>query len=215
MEKETEGANCCLNNNSIIPSIKESERFLAFLNNKLNLGLDFSSLVVTIEQAKPNIKGFFRSNESLQAYTNEQEKFNSITLNAIYLKSSPFETIAHELAHFINKLEDIKGCSSNQYHNKEFKRVAEKLGLICEKGIRGFAYTKETPFFISLVTEFCPSQDAFSIFQNEKEKTEKKGSRLLKFSCPCGCVVRCASKTGDTKDKPLKAVCSYCGGMFE
>jgi predicted SprT family Zn-dependent metalloprotease len=197
---------------SIKPSIAESERFISFLNNKFNLGLQ-NDLIILIHETSPNIKGFFRPQENIKSFELVEEKkpINSITLSSHTLTSTPYETLAHELAHYINHAQGIKDCSGNQYHNKHFKLMAEKLLLKVDKDrVRGFAYTEETQEFKAMLQEFSPSPDAFKIFQNIGISKEKKKSRLLLFECGCGCKIR----TAKNENKPLKAFCQYCSSEF-
>ena len=197
--------------NSIKPSIAETERFVCYLNKKFELNLP-NDLIITISEAKPSIKGYFRPSGNTEAYINSDKRLNQINLNSLYLVETPYETIAHETAHFSNQTKGVKDCSSNQYHNKHFKTEAEKL-LLEVKSIegKGFAYTTETPQFKEMLTEFKPDQTAFKVFQNKKEKEQKKKGRNLKFICPCGCIVRSARN----EEKPLNAYCGYCEGKFE
>ena len=116
------------------------------------------------------------------------------------------ECLAHELAHFLNHLQGVKDCTSNQYHNKQFKKQAETLFLKVERTNKGYAQTSETEEFKQLLTEFSPKTDVFNIIQQPKEKG-KVGTRLNKWVCSCGVIVRCATE--------LKAKCLECGGEFE
>lgn len=207
---------------SIKPSIAESERFIQFLNKRFSLGLR-NDLIVLIHETSPNIKGYFRSTSCSKIWNlsfkqqNENEPksqpLNSIVLSSHELKDTPYQTLAHELAHYTNFINGVKDCSSNQYHNKQFKKQAEKMLLIVEKDkTRGYAYTTESDEFKNMLNnEFKPSQDAFKIFQDTNEPKEKKKSRLLLFSCGCGCKIR----TARNEDKPLKAICSYCNTEFK
>lgn len=72
-----------------------------------------------------------------------------INLSAEYLSRGPealLETLLHEMAHLWNAtVEDVKDCSSGQYHNKHFKVAAERFGLdVSRDGKRGWAYTRLT-----------------------------------------------------------------------
>lgn len=202
---------------SIKPSITEIERFCSFLNERFNYNLDLSNLIVLIHETKPNTLGFFRSVECANIWntSEEQKPLNSIVLSSHNLRArgndTPYETIAHEFAHYVNFIKGIKDASSNQYHNKHFKARAEEMLLSVEKGQRGFAYTGETDEFKQMVSEFKPSQDAFKIFQDNKPKASKGKSRLLLFVCSCGCKIR----TARNENKPLNAVCQYCETEFQ
>jgi hypothetical protein len=193
--------------NSISPSIAEIERFIIFLNNKFSLGLQ-DNLIINIQDTSINTKGFFMSKEHKNHYDNTNQALNYICISSLYLKEKPYITIAHEVAHFINEIEGHK--SKGNYHTKHFKKVAEKLLLLVEKGQYGFNQTNESPDFIEMLKEFKPSDNAFSIYQN-KENNKKVGSRNLLFTCDCGIKIR----TAKNQDKPLKAICLYCNTEFK
>ncbi len=193
--------------NSIKPSIEESERFILFLNGRFNLNLP-DNLIINIQETTETTKGFYMPKEHLKHYSNTIQELNYICLSSLHLKNTPYETICHELAHFINDSEGHK--AKNNYHTKEFKKVAEMLLLKVSKGKHGFNHTEETEEFKKMVAEeFKPSQDAFHIFQNSY-KGKKEKSRNLLFKCGCGCKIR----TARNEEKPLKAICSYCNTEF-
>ena len=192
--------------NSIKPSIEETERFILYLNNRFSLGLQ-DNLIINIQDTSPSTKGFFMPSEHIKHYENTKQPLNYICISSLYLKEKPYETIAHELAHFFNHLNGH--TAKNNYHHKEFKKTSEMLLLKCEKGKHGYNNTSETPEFISMLTDFQPNKDAFHILQNANDK-KKKGSRNLLFMCSCGVKVR----TAKNEDKPFSATCDYCGSKF-
>ena len=202
-----EGNNYGLNHNSFIPMLQEGERFIKFLIKRFNLPIK-EDWVFTINKASPSAIGFFMPKEHRNHYTNTTQDLNNINLNTLHLKkSSPYECLAHEVAHFLNKIEGVKGCSSNQYHNKHFKKKAELLLLGVEKmGRFGYAHTTETPEFKKMLEEFKPNKEVFNISQSNEGK-KKVGSRLKKWVCGCGCIVRCAVE--------LNAVCLDCNTNFK
>ena len=71
-----------------------------------------------------------------------------INLSAEYLARGSdgiLETLLHEMAHFYNAINEIKDCSSGQYHNKHFKKAAEMFGLsVKREGTRGYCRTSLT-----------------------------------------------------------------------
>jgi hypothetical protein len=192
---------------SIIPSIQEIERFYNFLNTKHKLGLP-NNILFTIEQKSPKMLGYFMPSNNPTCYQKENTTLNTITLNSLFLiKGHPYITIAHEIAHFYNSFLGIKDCSSNQYHNKHFKKSAEMLGLLVTKTNKGFSQTDETTEFEDTLKEFMPTKDAFIIFQNNKEKV-KKPSRNILFTCMCGVKIRTA------RNNFLGAICRGCNTEF-
>jgi len=208
MNKETkeDKKSCGLNNNSFIPALNESERFIKFLIKKFELPIE-NDYIITINKASKNTIGSFMPKEHPNHFINTTQDLNNINLNTLHLKtSSPYECLTHELAHFLNKINNVVGCSSNQYHNKHFKKEVERLGLICEKSKKGYAITKETEEFIKMLKEFKPITAVFNICQNNESK-EKVGSRLKKWVCSCGVIVRSA--------RELNIMCLDCNTKFE
>jgi len=199
--------NCGLNNkNSLIPAIQESEDFIKFLIKRFDIQ-STQPFIVVINKASKNALGTFANIKTEQHFTNTTEELNTITLNTLHIKKcNPYEVLAHELAHYINFCEGVKGCSSNQYHNKHFKREAERLLLTTEKGKKGY-YTKDNEVFNKMVEEeFKSKPEVFNVFQNQRE-SKKVGSRLKLYICACGVKVRVASEE-------FQAKCLRCEGDF-
>lgn len=217
---------------SILPSIAESERFIKFLNERFKLGVRNDLIINIHDTSRMKCKGYFQarawniakplntfsipSQAESQALKSEARhgvvNIANITLSSQELINEPYETIAHELAHYLNAINGVKDSTINQYHNKKFKIQAEKLGLIVEKDKRrGYAYTKESEAFKEMLKEFEPNPTAFKIFQDKREAKTKGKSRLIKFVCGCGCIIR----TARNNDKPLNAKCLYCETNFQ
>jgi hypothetical protein len=75
-----------------------------------------------------------------------------------------FSTLLHELAHLHNSVLGIEDCNSAQYHNKEFKKTAEKYGLIVDKFPgRGWALTSLSDDGLAAIEAFNPNREALSI----------------------------------------------------
>ena len=195
----------CLNKNSFIPMLNECERFVKFLDDRFKLNLP--AYVITINKTKKSSIGHFMSDKHPDKFTNTTQDLNNINLNTIHLKtSSPFECLAHEIAHFINHTKQINDCSANQYHNKHFKKEAEGLLLKVERTKKGYNKTSESEKFKKMMEEFKPNKTVFNIIQNHGERA-KVGSRLKLWVCECGVKVRCAVE--------LNAKCLNCDGEFK
>ena len=200
------------NNNSFIPSLKESERFISYLIDKFGLEVK-EGFVITINKASKNAVGYFMPKEHAEHYTNTTQDLHNINLNTLYLKDySPYEVLTHELAHFTNKLKGVKGTSSNGYHNKHFKAQAETFLLKVERTKKGYAHTTETEEFKKMLEEFKPQKEVFNIYQNSKDK-KKKPTRLKKWVCSCGENVRHALR--DSKGRDFIGICGYCHSNYE
>lgn len=111
-------------------------------------------------------------------------------------------TLLHEAAHAQNHVRGIKDCSANQYHNREFKRAAEGLGLeVKQLGGYGYALTnlseeaaKRWKEQIELIRK------EIQIHRRKKASAGKVGvqtpkGRNLKASCGCGHLIRVAKTT--------------------
>jgi hypothetical protein len=198
----------CGLNNSFIPAIEESERFILYIAKKFGVKVN-NDLLITINKAKRTAIGHFAPIGCNECFINGKGELNSINLNTLHIKKgNPYETLTHELAHYENNSKNIKDCSSNQYHNRNFKVVAERFLLKVEKGKKGYAFTTETEEFNKMLAEFKPNKEVFNIFQKEQEK-KKKGSRLKLWLCSCETPVkvRCAVE--------LDAICLKCGQEFK
>lgn len=196
-----------INKNSFIPALEESEKFVDFLNKHFKLNLP-NNYVITINKTSKTTIGYFMNKDHKEKFINEKENLNNINLNTFYLKTSnPYEVLTHELAHFINYNKKVKDVTSNQYHNKHFKKTAEMLLLVVEKGKRGYSKTKPSPEFDLMIKSFKKNEKAFTIFQNRKDKASKVGSRNILYTCKCKVKVRCATK--------LNAKCLDCNNNFK
>ena len=67
------------------------------------------------------------------------------------------------MAHLWNAtVEDVKDCSSGQYHNKHFKTAAERFGLeVSRDGKRGWAYTKLTDTSRQVISELETNEQLY------------------------------------------------------
>lgn len=207
---------------SLKPSIEESERFIKFLAVRFGYELP-NDLLILIHETSPQVRGYFRSVRCQKIWrdlsSKQQDKpnpINSIVLSSHELKDEPYQVLAHEFAHYINFINGTQDCSRNgKYHNKKFKERAEEFLLIVEKDKRlGFAFTKESDEFkVMLKDEFKPTADAFKVFQDLGDgENKKKPSRMLKFMCDCGFIIRSARTNSD--GQPLNAVCQNCNTQF-
>jgi len=90
------------------------------------------------------------------------------------------ETLLHELSHLHNSVLGIEDCNAAQYHNKEFKKTAEKYGLIVDKFPgRGWALTSLSEEGISAVEAFQPDKEALSICRIAPEKIKKESPYIV------------------------------------
>jgi hypothetical protein len=144
-----------------------------------------------------NLKGKKAHFTHYTPWQNGEVKFNEIAFVAEYFAegaTSVLATLLHEVAHSINFQNDIKDCSANQYHNKNFALTAEALGLKTEK-------TKKHGYTTTGLTD----------------EGLKRWDKALK-------VIECAlniTALGEGQAKPkgrntnlIKAECSDCGNII-
>lgn len=141
----------------------------AFAENKL------PKVVITIQESgRRNAYGWFGNGFWTDRLAGDSVP--EINLSAEYLSRGAdglLETLLHEMAHLWNAtVENVKDCSSGQYHNKKFKIAAERFGLKVERdGTRGWAYTSLTDISREAIKAFEPDTE---VFKSLRRKTAKK-----------------------------------------
>lgn len=126
--------------------------------------------IITIQESgRKNAYGWFGN-----SFWYDKDMKNSIpeiNLSAEYMSRGAdgiLETLLHEMAHFYNAINDIKDCSSGQYHNKHFRKAAEMFGLNVERsGNRGYAHTSLTETSQAAIDELKVDK---SLFQEIRRK---------------------------------------------
>lgn len=131
-------------------------------------------------------------------------------------------TLLHEMAHLYNLVNNIQDTTrGGTYHNKKFKEIAEKSGLIIEHHkTYGWTLTRLQPSTINLINNSGINEEAFTIYRidpslkqlendedSEGEEETAKSSRR-KYICPS-----CDTKINATKD--VNVICGDCGIAFE
>lgn len=149
-------------------------------------------------------------------WTAGEEKFHEILISADWFsKGADFvlDTLIHETAHSINHQAGIHDTTREGYHNKEFKKTVEALGLKADKSQRGgFNQT-------SLTDEGRARwADALAIVEeavrlvaiNPEQQPKGRNKNLLVAVCECGEKIRLSLKTLE-KCAPM---CSECESYF-
>ena len=109
-------------------------------------------IVITI-MSSPRSNGHFTINREWRL---EEERLNEINISAEHL-DRPIEnimaTLCHEMVHFYCQLNGIQDTSQNyRYHNKNFRREAERRGLIISQAkYIGWSVTEPSPEFIEVI----------------------------------------------------------------
>ena len=146
-----------------------------FAENKL------PNVVITIQESgRRNAYGWFGNGFWSDRLAGEAVP--EINLSAEYLSRGPkglLETLLHEMAHLWNAtVENVRDCSGGQYHNKHFRKAAERFGLSVERdGKRGWAYTSLTDVSEQAIEEFKPDESIFAGLK--RKKAAKKDDRYF------------------------------------
>ena len=127
-----------------------------------------------------------------------------LNISAFDLDRSPrevCETLLHEQCHLYNIIHGIKDCSNKgRYHNTNFKRTAEKHGLICQEfEYYGWAITTFDDDALAYFKRLNIKQ--FSYYYKE---CTSKNNLLLRFQCP-----NCRSTTA-WLSKEQNILCGFC-----
>ena len=120
------------------------------------------------------------------------------------------EIMLHEMAHLYSTERGIKTTSRNgTYHNKKYKEVAEKHGLVVTKDARyGFALTELSDEAKAFVASACEAEiDLYRISvantSGPLPTGSAAGSNSRKYQCPgCGQSVRAT--------KEVHVDCGFC-----
>lgn len=177
---------------SITPLLTESERVLAEAIKHFGLTVQPAEIVCTIQtRGKKNAHGWYWQN---RWQNGQPAKLHEINLCAESLKVKDMgETLLHELAHAENAKLGVKDCSGSQCHNKRFKAMAERLGLVVgERDKRyGYGFTELAEAGAAFLAKIAFKRELFELARLEASARKKVGSRLIKCSCPaCDYTVR-------------------------
>ena len=94
------------------------------------------------------------------------------------------QTVIHELAHVLNNAKGVKDCNAAQYHNKEFKKMAESLGLTVSKMVgKGYALTALGSKAQAIVTEFL-AQSMQPVMTINRISKREVGTQTKLYSIP-------------------------------
>lgn len=180
--------------NSIAPLVIESERVIREAITAFKLQTKPEAICVTIQSAgRRNALGWFWGDSWKNG---AKAKIHEINLCAEHLTHHNMgETLLHELAHAENRTLDITDCSG-RLHNKRFKVMAERLGLIVkprDKSV-GFGFTDLGPEAEKFLARIKFDKAIFASFRCGQKSKVAPGSRLLKVECACGYVCRVTQK---------------------
>lgn len=203
------------------------ERAYEVLNN-VYFDSALPTIVITI-MSSPRTNGHFTLGKVWRA---EENHYNEINISAEHLKR-PIEeicaTLCHEMVHYYCYINGIADVSQNgRYHNKNFKREAEKRGLIISyQQYIGYSVTKpskeftevlkanniEKPIDINRDGEKRSGNNGTGIdgkagTDNGIELPKKPKCSTRKYQCPC-----CKNSFRATKD--INVLCMDCNVQYE
>ena len=137
-----------------------------------------------------------------------EERFHEISMSAEYFTRPTANwcgTLCHEMVHLycqVNELEDTS--NKGVYHNKVFKREAEKRGLIIEKAdVIGWSLTTPTTDFIKFIEGIKVDEGVFSYFRDTRLAPSETTPKKRYVCCECGMQVQAK------KNKNI--ICGECG----
>jgi SprT-like family len=191
-----------------------------------NNSLPEPSILVQNRGNRKNVLGWCTVNKTWRDYSVNEKKYE-ITLVAEYLHLGMLpilSTLLHEMAHLYNLVNNIKDTTrGGSYHNKKFKEIAGKSGLIIEHHKSyGWTITRLQQATINLIKNSDIKEEAFTIYRIDpsqkqiedeeepelEETLEKPKSSRRKYICPS-----CDTKISATRE--VSVICGDCGVAFE
>lgn len=196
--------------------------------NEIYFDGELPPIVITI-MSSPRSNGHFTCGK---VWRSEDERMHEINISAEHL-NRPIEnicaTLIHEMVHYYCSLNGIQDVSQGgRYHNKNFKREAEKRGLIISQGqYIGWSITNPSDELIEVIREngiekpIDINRDGEASFfmgigkigvdgkgsDGQIQTMPKKKSSTRKYICPS-----CGNSLRATKD--LNIMCMDCMEQF-
>lgn len=205
--------------NVIGMALEELYRIFNILNSDKFDG-ELSEPVITIQKTRGSTLGHFTLNRVWVDKNNEEDEETSyyeINIDPRWFNSRTpadvAETLLHEMCHYYNKMNDIKDCSGN-VHNKKFKKSAENVGLVVERGKSvGWGYTSMSDELKAYMDEVVkPNDKAFEYFRSAPVKSSGGGGtrkkNMFKYTCP-----ECGAEVKGKRDMTIK--CGICDVVMD
>ena len=173
-----------------IETVKYLERLYDFCNEKLfDNGLEKPVITVQLD-GKNKAYGWFTCGKVWKESDKDNEA-HEINITAQYL-NRPVKQIAstmiHEMCHYYAELNNMQDTSrSGTYHNKLFKQIAEKHGLVVSKmPTIGWSHTELNLETDALITDFIKDNPETLIYRTPVFAGQMvKTSSTRKYVCPC------------------------------
>lgn len=203
--------------NFISNATEELYRIFGILNKKY-FEAKLPEPIIIIQRGKKDVLGSFSTKKIWYPPFKEEEPDKEkgayeLTIVAENL-NRPIEdvvgTLLHEMVHYNNILQKVKGSKSRK-HNDLFKKEAERVGFICteEDGV-GWGITEIGEELLRFIeSEIKPNKEVFSYFRFIPVKTSNKPKKKNKIS------YRCETCGEEVKGKRgLNIYCEDCGVKF-
>ena len=166
-----------------VSNAKEYAKELTRIFNRFNKHFWDEELPEVIITFVPTLKALGHMSGSPVWVSEDGSSKYELNISAYTINRTPDEicaTLLHEQVHLYCNIHDIKETSNhNRYHNKRFKKLAEDHGLIVSYAPSiGWSNTELTDKSKAYVKKLN-----IKTFQYKKDY-HRKGSNLLRFSCP-------------------------------
>lgn len=187
--------------------------------NKTKFNDELIEPIITIQSQprgkKGNILGWCSNYPWWKEKHEDKEIYKyEINMTVEYLNRTYEElicTFLHEMVHISSAQKNIDDCSSRGNHNENFKKEAERIGLVVEKAPRiGWSVTTLSEGLLKEVQELDIDKSVFCLSKVVKPKEDKsrKVTPKYKYRCPkCGKEV-----TG--KEEGIGIYCTECEEEF-
>lgn len=196
--------------NSIRPILEALEESHKLLNAKLFGGSLKTQPVITIQtRGRKSVFGWYGCDHWKNTVSTPAEL--NIVAEELHRKPEDIlETLLHEMVHQLASESKIKDCSRNgRYHNKKFKELAEKHGLLTVEKSKalGWGITKLAPDGVVVVDSIKSKVAEALTVSRIPPIPGKSKNKMLLYMCDCGFKIRCGKST-------LEATCNLCSSPF-
>ncbi len=184
--------------------VQEAERIIREAVTHFGLTVKPEQICITVQSAgRKKAVGWFGPERWQEGKKNTVHEIN---MSAEHIQNYDMgELMLHELAHAENNALGVKDCSGRQ-HNKKFKAMAERLGLVVKERDKsvGYGFTDLGDEARKFLFRVDFDKTPFKAFRRGNAPAKKAGSRLVKCECAeCGYVVRTTRKWLDEVGAPL------------
>lgn len=173
------------------------------------------NVCITLQFSTPNRKntlGYFRCN-TFKVNTNIVPVITIVLDYVETINKGRLDTLIHEMIHFEAHTKGISDVNGKNFHNLNFKRLAENRGYIIKEKMKTYGYSHGEPNerLNNVINNFLKNNpfpyDEFAMIWKESKNESLKKSQF-KYVCPeCKSFVR--------GKKGLKLICGECRADYE